>query len=79
VRSPTYTVDTGAWPDAGLDDVLHIGHVDAVARRLLVIQLDLDLRDRRLLEDRGAGGARNGVEHVDDLAPMRRSSFRSSP
>ena len=53
--------------DAGLDDVLHVGHVDAVARGLLVIELDLDLRDRRLLEDRGAGGAVDRIEHVDDL------------
>ena len=54
--------------DAGLDDVLHVGHVHAVARGLFVIQLDLHLRDRRLLENRGAGGALDAVEHVDDLA-----------
>ncbi len=62
--------------DAGLNDVLHIRHVDAVAGGLFTIQLDLHLRDRRLLKDRGAGGALNAVQHSRRSdAPMLRSSF----
>ncbi len=40
----------GRLTDPGLDDILHVGHVEAVAGRLVVVQFDLDLRDRRLLE-----------------------------
>src|SRR6185437_7217526 len=52
----------GRLADARLDDVLDVGHVDPVARRLVVIELDFDLGNGRLLEHRCARGAGNAVE-----------------
>ena len=54
----------------GLDDVLEIGHVHAIACGLLAIEFDLHLRDRGFLEQRCAGRTRNRVEHIDDLVPI---------
>ena len=48
----------GLAADAGLDQVGDVGDIDAVARRRLAIDLDRDLRQRRVLVDRRIGDAR---------------------
>ena len=59
--------DRGA-AHAVLDQIGDIGDVDAVAGRGRTIGLDRDLRERRLLKDRGLGGAPGIAQDIDDLA-----------
>ena len=54
----------GAAADSGADQVGDVGDIDAVARRRGAIDLDRDLRQRRVLIDRRVGDARNGVQHA---------------
>ena len=58
----------GRLADPRLDDILHIGHVHAVARGLISIQFDLHLRNRRFLEKGGARSTLDAVKNVHDLA-----------
>ena len=57
----------GRTADPGADQVGHVGDVDAVARRGVAIDLDRNLRQRRVLIDRGIGDAGNRVENADDV------------
>ena len=54
----------GAAADPGADQIGDVGDVDAVARRRFAIDLDRNLRQRRVLVDRRVGDAGNGVEQT---------------
>ena len=57
----------GAPADRELDDVLHVANVNAVARHLLAVNLDAQLRLITLLLNGNIGRATHIVEDLDRL------------
>ena len=57
----------GAAADPGADQIGDVRNIDAVARRRFAIDLDRDLRQRRVLVDGRIGDAGNGMHQGDDV------------
>src|SRR5262249_50968761 len=57
----------GVATDPGFDQVRNVRDIDTVTGGGGTVDLDGDLRQRRLLVDRHVGGAGRGLENVDNL------------
>ena len=75
-RSPSKTVPTALPADRHLDHVLHVAHVDAVARHRLPVDPDAQLRLLGFLLDRGVCRAGNLPEDRQRLFWPARAARR---